>query len=229
MRQETQTILKDNFTIEEQKIIVNFEKIFEKDNVYRNKEIQREIWEYDQKLLGLGGYAMPLNPEINPFNHMKEYRNVFRSLQYARCDIFNLVRGRHIICDSGLHIESLVKIILSKNKLFFMKKNHRLLGKNILELKQEKIIDEILYTRLMNLVALYNLAKHDTDANNSITFSILDGITFYFACRKIGNILLEIIGHSTCNKKYEVNEIIKFEEIGIISKLKKRPSSDLQN
>lgn len=218
MRQETQTILKNNFTIEEQKRIVNFGKIFEKDNVYRNKKIQREIWEYDQELLGLGGYAMPLNPEINPFNRMKEYRNVFRSLQYARCDIFNLVRGRHIICDSGLHIESLVKILLSKNKLFFMKKNRQLLGKNILELKQEKIIDEILYNRLMDLVVLYNLAKHDTDANNSITFSILDGIIFYFACRKVGNILLGMIGHLSCNKKYKVNEIIRFEEIGTMTK-----------
>ena len=33
-----------------------------------DKNAQREIWKYDQKIGGYGGYAAPLNPTINPFN-----------------------------------------------------------------------------------------------------------------------------------------------------------------
>ena len=102
-------IFNNNFTDEEQKKLIEFGNILNDDNSYKNKSMQRKIWEYDQKLCGLGGYASPLNPTMNPFNEMKEYRNVFRSLQYGRCDIFYLMRGRHIICDIGLHIETLVK------------------------------------------------------------------------------------------------------------------------
>ena len=96
-----------------------------------DKNDQREIWEYNQKLGGFGGYAAPLNPTINPFNHLGDYRNVFRSLQYARSDMYYCNRARHIIIDAALHVETLVKIILSKHKLFKFIYNRRELGKTL--------------------------------------------------------------------------------------------------
>lgn len=36
--------------------------------------------EYDKKIERLDGYDAPLNPTINPFNSLYNYRNVFRGL-----------------------------------------------------------------------------------------------------------------------------------------------------
>lgn len=216
MRNETKIIFNSNFDLEEQKKLIRFCKILDNDNAYKNMSLQREIWEFDQQLRGLGGYASPLNPTMNPFNNMKEYRNVFRSLQYGRCDIFNLMRGRHIICDVGLHIETLIKIIISNCGIISFFKNRRLLGKNVTEIRDKKIISESLYIKIMEIVDVYNIAKHDTDEKNNITFSISDGIVFYFACRKVGNELLKYLGHFTCDKKYKINEITEWEEIGAV-------------
>lgn len=213
MRNETKIIFNSNFSLEEQKKLMKFCRILDNDNAYKNISLQREIWEYDQQLCGLGGYASPLNPTINLFNHMKEYRNVFRSLQYGRCDIFHLMRGRHIICDVGLHIETLVKIIISNYSIIPFIKNRRLLGKNVAEIRNKKIISDSLYTKIMEIVDIYNIAKHDTDEENNITFSMADGLIFYFACRKVGNELLKCIGHPTCGKIYGINEITEWEEI----------------
>lgn len=171
-----------------------------------DKNFQREIWEYDQKLGGFGGYAAPLNPTINPFNHLGDFRNVFRSLQYARSDMYYCNRARHIIIDAALHVETLVKIILSKHKLFKFIYNRRELGKNIEQLYKENIISYELYERLNDLKKVLNYAKHDTDPNEQNTFDSEDAIVFYFEVRKIGNELLKIINHSTCNKTYEINE-----------------------
>ena len=92
-----------------------------------------------------------LNPTINPFNHLGDYRNVFRSLQYARSDMYYCNRARHIIIDASLHVETLVKIILSKHKLFKFIYNRRELGKNIEQLYKENIISYELYERLNDL------------------------------------------------------------------------------
>ena len=218
MRNETKILFNSNFDLDEQKKIMKYCNILHNDNAFKNISLQREIWKYDQQLRGLGGYATPLNPTMNPFNHMKEYRNVFRSLQYGRCDIFYLMRGRHIICDVGMHIETLVKIIISKNSMIPFIKNRRLLGKNVAEIKNRKIINEELYLKIMEIINVYNLAKHDTDEKNNITFSIDDGVIFYFACRKIGNELLKYLDHFTYNKKYRINEITKWEENGAVDK-----------
>ena len=69
-----------------------------------------EIWKYDQKIGGIGGYATPLNRIKNPFNKYESFRNVYRSLQYARSNMFIGIRLRYIIWDTGLYIESLIKI-----------------------------------------------------------------------------------------------------------------------
>lgn len=204
MRAETRIILNNSFSENDKIQFKKFSKIIKKN--YKDKDAQREIWEYDKKLGGLGGYAAPLNPTINPFNSLGEYRNVFRSLQYARCDMYYCNRARHIIIDAALHVETLVKIILSKHKLLRFIYNRRELGKNIEQLYNEKIIDYKLYERLIDLKKVLNYAKHDTDPKEQNTFDSEDAIIFYFEVRKIGNKLLEILRHPTCNKTYNINE-----------------------
>ncbi len=204
MRAETRTIVNSYYNDTDKNLFERFAKIIEKD--YQNKETQRKIWEYDQKLGGLGGYATPLNPTVNPFNSWSDYRNVFRSLQYARCDMFYCTRPRHIILDAALHIETLVKLVVSNKKFLKFIYNHRELGKNIFHLYEQNIIDENIYVRLNYLRKILNYAKHDTDPNKDNTFDYEDAIIFYFESRNVGNELLKLLNHSTYKKLYEIKD-----------------------
>lgn len=204
MRAETRAIANNYYTKEEIMLFKKFAKIIDKE--YMNKEKQRIIWEYDQKIGGLGGYAAPLNPTVNPFNRLGDYRNVFRSLQYARSDMYYCNRARHIIIDAALHVETLVKLTLSKNKIIKFIYNKRELGRNIEQLYNEGIINDDLYDRLNDLRILLNYAKHDTDPNRDNTFDSEDAIIFYFETRIIGNELLKILKHPTCDIIYEIDE-----------------------
>lgn len=202
MRKETEIILKDNFNPQEIILLNELADIYRtkiRDTIYHEK-----IWKYDQSLKGFGGYACPLDVKINPFNNLDEYRNVFRSIQYARNNMFIGSRPRFVITDSGLHIESLIKILVSKNSKITFIKNRQMLGKNIIFLFNKDILNETIYNKIKHLISLYNLAKHDTDSKNNITFDYDDGVIFYFACRKIGNELLKIINHKSSNKTFEI-------------------------
>lgn len=204
MRAETMIIVNNYYTKEEIMLFKKFAKIIDKE--YMNKEKQREIWKYDQKVGGFGGYAAPLNPTVNPFNRLGDYRNVFRSLQYARIDMYYCNRARHIIIDAALHVETLVKLTLSKNKLIKFIYSKRELGRNIEQLYNEGIINDDLYDRLNNLRKLLNYAKHDTDPNRDNTFDSEDAIVFYFETRIIGNELLKILKHPTCGIIYNIDD-----------------------
>lgn len=204
MRVETRTIVNNYYDEETKKLFCKFAKIIEND--YQNKEIQREIWKYDQSIGGFGGYAAPLNSTVNPFNRLGDYRNVFRSLQYARSDMFYCTRPRHIIMDTALHVETLVKLVASNNKIMKFIYNHRELGKNISQLYKENIIDDELYERLDYIRRILNYAKHDTDPNRDNTFDYEDAIVFYFECRYVGNKLLKLLKHYTCGLVYEIQE-----------------------
>ena len=104
-------------------------------NVYENGDKLKkefiEVWRYDQQISGIGGYFMPLFTPINPFNYYGRWRNVFRSIQYGRSDIFYNQRPRTLVEDSGLHLESLLKV------LFYRFDNKMTLGK-ILEKQYKK-------------------------------------------------------------------------------------------
>lgn len=204
MRAETRAIVNSYYDRKDKEMFTKFAKIIEKD--YQNKEAQREIWEYDQSIGGLGGYVAPLNPTVNSFNSWGDYRNVFRSLQYARCDMFYCMRPRHIIIDTALHIETLVKLVVSNNKIMKFIYNHRELGKNIFQLYKENIIDDTLYERLDYLRRILNYAKHDTDPNRDNTFDCEDAIIFYFESRNVGNELLKLLNHTTYKKLYEIKD-----------------------
>lgn len=212
MRNETKTILDNNFNEEEKELLSKFADIIS--SGYKNRNLQIIIWEYDQSISGLGGYAFPLEATMNPCNEFGKYRNVFRSLQYARCDMYNCARGRTIINDSGLHIETLIKLINDKNSLIPYINNRRNLGSNLANIEQKKIISKELSDKIRNLLDVYNFAKHDTDESNNVTFSSMDSIIFYFTCRKLGNSLLKILKHPTVNKYYNINYIDNWEQLG---------------
>lgn len=204
MRTETRIIINSYYNDQDRRNFERFAKIIEKD--YQNRESQREIWKYDQSIGGLGGYAAPLNPTKNPFNTLGDYRNVFRSLQYARSDMFYCTRPRYIIISTALHIETLVKLVVSNNKLMKFIYNYRELGKNISQLYEENMIDDELYERLDYLRRILNYAKHDTDPNRDNTFDYEDAIIYYFECRHVGNELLKLLKHATCGQTYEIQE-----------------------
>lgn len=212
MRKETEVILSDNFNAEEIKMLKIFSKITE--TQYQNKLEHDVIWKYDQSLSGLGGYAFPLDPKMNPCNEYKEYRNVFRSLQYARCDMYNSLRGRFVINDSGLHVETLIKLINDKYSIISFFNNRKNLGVNLSNIEKKKIVSDELSEKIRNLINIYNISKHDTDEKANITFDIVDGIVFYFACRKIGNELLEILNHYSVGKYYNINDIDDWKMLG---------------
>lgn len=200
----TREILFNSFSESEKKKFYDFSKIIK--DAYQDKEKHRAIWEYDKRIGGYGGYAAPLNPTVNPFNRLGDFRNVFRSLQYARCDMFCCNRPRHIIMDAGLHIESLVKLLLAKNKFIKYVSEKREFGKNISSLHEKGIIDDNLDERLNDLRRMLNLAKHDTAPDRDNTFDYMDAIVFYFEVRKVGLELLKRIGDETHSKVYEIDE-----------------------
>ncbi len=204
MRAVSRSILNESFNRNDKTLFKTFSNIIE--NSKEDINAHRVIWKYDQKIGGYGGYAAPLNPTINPFNHLGNYRNVFRSLQYARCDMFFCTRPRTIILDASLHVECLVKLVLSKYKIFSFIHNRREFGKNIEQLYKDRIIDEAMFYRLDNVREIMNLAKHDTDPKQEITFEYMDAIIFYFEIRKIGLELLQMLNRPSCNKSYAINE-----------------------
>lgn len=71
MRLETIKILETSFSSSDKILFEEFSKIIE--NGYKNLEMHRKIWKYDQEIGGLGGYAAPLNPIFNPFNHLRDF------------------------------------------------------------------------------------------------------------------------------------------------------------
>ena len=200
----TREILYNSFSSYEKKQFDEFAKIIK--DAYQDKERHRVIWEYDKSIGGYGGYAAPLNPTVNPFNRLGDFRNVFRSLQYARCDMFCCNRPRHIIMDAGLHVESLVKLLLAKNKFIKYVSEKREFGKNISSLHEKEIIDDSLFERLNDLRRILNLAKHDTAPDRDNTFDYIDAIVFYFEVRKVGLELLKKIGDETYFIVYEIDD-----------------------
>lgn len=202
MRKETKNIVDNYYMKKEKMLFLKFAEII--DNNIKDIEKHKIIWEYDQKLGGLGGYAAPLNVIINPFKTYGDYRNVFRSLQYSRNGMFLHARPRFIIIDAALSLETLVKLLLSKNTFLKYSANKKELGKNVEELHNRKIIDEDFYKRLNIWKKILNYAKHDTDPECDYTFDYEDAVIFYFKTRVLGNKILKILNHYTSGKFYKI-------------------------
>ncbi|MDD3341412.1 MAG: hypothetical protein PHN72_04420 [Bacilli bacterium] len=213
IRKESKFLLHELFDYNEQIKIKQFKNIVT--NNPNNVVAQSQIWEYDQSLLGLGGYAAPLNATMNFYNTYGDYRNVYRSLQYGRIYIFLNISGRSIITNSGLHLETISKLLIKKFSKIPVFRNTKAFGKNIQFLYSNKIIDEKLYNYLKYYINVYNFAKHDTDSENNISFDLEDGIIFYFCSRKLGNELLKILGNRWCycNERFEICNVVDYEEL----------------
>lgn len=164
-----------------------------------------EIWEYDQFLGGLGGYAMPSNPVINPFNTWGAERNLFRSVQYAKSSIVhNPTYPRSVIVDVGRSLEITCKYILDQRSILSRLQNKMMLGKNLDLLRRKDVISEELYVCCKSLASLTNIAKHEINENTDRTFEIIDGLIAYFSLRKIHNSLLGIIDHDSMRVGYAI-------------------------
>lgn len=196
----TTGLLLELFSEDEQKLLRKFSKL-----ILQDKPDLTEIWEYDKKLGGLGGYAMPSNPTRNPFNTWGKDRNLFRSVQYAKSGfVYYPHIPRNMIVDAGRSLEWTCKYMLDHYSVISRIKNHEMLGKSLERLHKKQIIDQELYEQCKLLGAMHNAAKHKISDDQDRTFSTLDGVVAYFALRKIHNKLLSVILHESLGREYVI-------------------------
>lgn len=196
----TRRLLLELFSKEETKKIQSFAAgIRGKDS----ESVYDEMWRYDQLLGGLGGFAMPSDPVVNPFNTWGNDRNLFRSIQYAKSSlVLNPGYPRGVIVDVGRSLEITAKYVVDQRSILSRLSNKEMLGKNLQRLYKNNIIDEDFYESCRHLADLTNIAKHEINDDKDRTFAVIDGIVAYFAMRKIHNKLLAIIDHRSMHQKY---------------------------
>lgn len=157
-----------------------------------------KIWEMDQKIGGIGGYAMSPNPTINPFPSGIE-RSLYRPLQYATADIDCCdirMHARYIVSNCGLHLETICKLILKQNTtLGKIRYNNITLGKSVHSIQKLNIIKREIIDALFQFVKLYNLSKHEVnqDECQERLFNSADALVVYFSARIVGLYLLRKI------------------------------------
>jgi len=188
------------FTDDEARQLKKFSEQLKRDG---RKEVFNEIWLYDQSLGGLGAFAMPSDPTVNPFNTWGQDRNLFRSIQYAKASIVhNPTYPRGYIVDVGRSLEITSKYILDRYSIISRLQNKEMLGKSLLRLHNKKIIGDELYENCRLMANLYNLAKHGMREDSPHSFSLLDGLVAFFSMRKIHNQLMVIIDHRSMHQAY---------------------------
>lgn len=194
----TYELLADLFTKQETTLLRGFAK-----EILKEKPNFLPIWEYDQALGGLGGYAMPSNPVKNPFNTWGKERNLFRSVQYAKSGLVYYPHiPRNMIVDAGRSLEWTCKYLLDHFSIISRLSNKEMLGKSLERLHRKKIIDQETYETCKLLGRLHNVAKHEMREDRSRTFTTFDGVVAYFSLRKIHNRLLDIISHPSRQSEY---------------------------
>lgn len=91
-----------------------------------------DLWEFDQKIGGIGAYCQGCDPANANHFQGTEYRNAYRCLQYIRADIDILdvnYTARDIIANCGHHFEESIKIYLKRyNKFKWIKVSRYPLG-----------------------------------------------------------------------------------------------------
>lgn len=201
------TILNDSIRL----CINNFILSVTNDN--ENYETQN-LWIEDQKIGGMGGYAIPPNPVKNPFPCGIE-RSLYRPLQYARSDIDLCdirFHARYVIQNSGMHLETICRLVLREYKVLGnLRFNNTTLGKSIQLIKKLNIFSEVIITGLENFDKIYNLSKHEVnqDESRERLFNAFEAITAYFSARVIGIVILRKLCYPRSN---EVYKIIKFQD-----------------
>jgi hypothetical protein len=203
--------LYDNFIPEEVKEGVNqfFEQDIDNADYWYDSEC---IWITDQKLGGMGAYAMPSSPTKNPFPG-GEQRSLYRPLQYARssidiCDV--RLFARNVIENSGMHLEAVCRKYID-NRPEFMKRfvpKQTTLGKATSIIEKNSSIDRKYVDAMYQFVKIYNLSKHEINQDESRVrmFNAKDAIVSYFVVRIIGLYFLGLLDVSESKKSYEIIE-----------------------
>lgn len=188
-----------------------------------------KLWEFDQRIGGIGGYCMPINPTVCHFQGT-EVRNVYRGYQYARtkvdiCDIS--IFSRDMIRDCGAELEDLLQLLLSKKIIFKLAElfgKTKPLGGLIYEIEKRKLLPIEIIEELRLMLPNYNISKHEIniDEERERTFLPEDAIIYYLACRKIGIKVLKIINTPLAKLAYETFDIIykrgNYMEVRFITK-----------
>ena len=189
--QITSQLLDSLFSDEEAGLLIGFSQLLQADH-----PSLEEIWQYDQSLGGLGGYAMPSNPVHNPFNTWGQERNLFRSVQYAKSGfVYYPHMPRNMIIDAGRSLEFTCKYILDKYSIISRFRNSDMLGRNLSHMYRKGLLSDETLEDCRLLGSLYNIAKHEMTEERNRTFSTLDGVVAYFSLRKLHNRLLKSIDH----------------------------------
>lgn len=168
------------------------------------------LWITDQKIGGIGAYAMPPDPVLNTFPGGIE-RSLYRPLQYARSDIDICdirIHARYIVQNCGLHLEVVCRIILQSHKVFGDLRFHNTtLGKAIQLIKGLNIVDNNIIIALDNFVKVYNLSKHEVnhDESRERLFNAYEAVTAYYSARILGVHLLRKINYPNSSIVLEIN------------------------
>lgn len=168
------------------------------------------LWITDQKIGGIGAYAMPPDPVINTFPGGIE-RSLYRPLQYARSDIDICdirMHARYIVQNCGMHLEVICRIILQTHKVFGDLRFHNTtLGKAIQLIKGLNIVDNNIIIALDNFVKVYNLSKHEVnhDESRERLFNAYEAVTAYYSARVLGVHLLRKINYPNSSTVFEIN------------------------
>ena len=168
------------------------------------------LWITDQKIGGIGAYAMPADPVKNPFPGGIE-RSLYRPLQYARSDIDICdirVHARYIVQNCGMHLEAVCRLILKNYKVFGDLRFHNTtLGKAIQSIKGLNILDNNIIIALDNFVKVYNLSKHEVnqDESRERLFNAHEAVIAYFSARVLGVYLLRKINYPKSSDIFEIN------------------------
>jgi len=175
------------------------------------------LWIADQKIGGIGAYAMPADPVKNPFPGGIK-RSLYRPLQYVRSDIDICdirMHGRYIVQNCGMHLEEVCRLVLKTYKVLGKLRFHNsTLGKAIQLIKRLNIIDVDIIFALENYVKIYNLSKHEVnqDESRERLFNAYEAITAYYSARILGVYLLRKINYPESNDIFKINnESVIFE------------------
>lgn len=173
------------------------------------------LWVTDQKIGGIGAYAMPPNPVINPFPRGIE-RSLYRPLQYARahidiCDV--RMDARYVVQNCGMHLECVCRVLLSTYKVLDGLRFHNTtFGKSIQIIKGLNVIDSNIINALNSFSKIYNLSKHEVnqDESRERLFNAYEAITSYYSARVLGIQLLRTINFPNSDKFFEISKIRGF-------------------
>jgi len=180
------------------------EKIFEKTISSDHFDNWRNIINpIEEKIGGTGIKDLLVNVDNGGYtgNYDIKDRDIYRPLQYAticftHTDIDGFLR-RDSIQESCEHIENVLKRIFSTS----LKISNCPLGQITGQIKQKNLLENNMVFLLEKINIINRIAKHeygedsiptDYDPYNDHMFTLMEAISMYFICRKVGFILMKI-------------------------------------